>query len=437
MSLNEVNWRNVFTDHKSFPPDVEFLVTEGTETKVLQQKFFCHKLLLATVSPVFQEQFFGANRSAGSGDSRMVIRIPNCNPAAFQKMLEYIYYQKPYKLNSLRNVEEGTEGIKLVMDTMDLALRFKLKKLVSFCEETADKTVVVNHQNYLEVQQLMMNHKELGMIHESLCEKFGSLVLTRLSRERPHLDSHEKRFIIESEITRFRRGLPSDLMCTKRPLSSDNFVSSSNSSLLISPSKTPRSDVDENLQEAPNNDAIGPNKNHEVRNLTPLSGGSSGTKTSSTTSSTCFVSLLGPFPSPVPTSSTQLEQCSSPDPDSSGFFSSQDQVPSRASSLTLSDLWEPRSTSTPVPYEEGGLPVESVQVSTQMLRNILKTVEGGPIIDETKDEIFTKDELVTLVSRFKDLCGEEKQELFEYMKLLEVKNPELVKNVREEVLNLR
>jgi len=430
MSLNEVNWRSVFGDHKSFPPDVEFLVTEGTETGVLQQKFLCHKLLLATVSPVFQEQFFGANRSAGLLDSRMVIRIPNCNPAAFQKMLEYIYYQKPYKLNSLRNVEEGTEGIKLVMDTMDLALRFKLKKLVSFCEETADKTAVVNHLNYLEVQQLMMNHKELGMIHESLCEKFGSLVLTRLSRERPNLDSHEKRNIIESEITRFRRGLPSNLMCGKRPLPPDNLVSSSDSS----PNKRSRSDDVEKLQDAPN-DAIGPNKTHVVRNPTTLSGVSSHTRPSTTMSSTCFVSLLGPFPSPVPTLSTQLDQLSSPDPDSSGFFSSQEEVPSRASSLTLSDLWEPRSTSTPVPSEEG-VSVDSVQVSTQMLKNILKTVEGGPTTDETKDEIFTKDELVTLVSRFKDLCGEEKQELFEYMKLLEMKNPRLVESVREEVLNL-
>merc|ERR1719446_999962 len=117
---------------------------------------------------------------------------------------------------------------------MDLALRFKLKKLVSFCEETAEKTVVVNHLNYLEVQQLMLNHKELGMIHESLCEKFGSLVLTRLSRERPHLDSHERRHIIESEITRFRRGLPSHVLCNKRTHSPDNLASSSNSSLLIS-----------------------------------------------------------------------------------------------------------------------------------------------------------------------------------------------------------
>ena len=66
----------------------------------------------------------------------------------------------------------------------------------------------------------------------------------------------------------------------------------------------------------------------------------------------------------------------------------------------------------------------------------MKTVEGGSSTDETKDEILTKDELVTLVSRFKDLCGEEKQELYEYMKLLEVKNPQLVDSVREEVINL-
>ena len=38
--------------------------------------------------------------------------------------------------------------------------------------------------------------------------------------------------------------------------------------------------------------------------------------------------------------------------------------------------------------------------------------------------------------KFKDLSEEEKNELFEYVKLLEVKNPQLVKSVREEI-NLR
>ena len=187
MSLNEVNWRNVLEDNSSFPPDVEFSVTEGTKyTGILRQNFLCHKLLLAAVSPVFQDQFFAKGSASGS-DDRMVIRIPDCNPKAFQKMLEFIYYQKPYKLNTSRQVED-TEGIRLVMDTMDLAVRFKLTKLVTFCEDTANKTIIVNSENYREVQKLMVNHKELGMMRQGLCEKFGSLVSTRLSRDRPDLD---------------------------------------------------------------------------------------------------------------------------------------------------------------------------------------------------------------------------------------------------------
>ena len=101
-------------------------------------------------------------------------------------------------------------------------------------------------------------------------------------------------------------------------------------------------------------------------------------------------------------------------------------------------MWEPRSTSTPVPSEtiEDGNHVDSVPVSTQMLKNILKTVAGCSTSEESKDEVFTKDELVILVSRFKHLGDDEKNELFEYVKLLEVRNPHLVRSVREEV-NLR
>ena len=153
MSLNEVNWRNVFKDHRSFPPDVEFLVTDKNST--VEESFLCHKLLLAAVSPVFQGQFF-ANVSDGLGQNKLVVRIANCNPTAFRKMLEFIYYEKNYKLNSSRQ-KNVIEGITLVMDVMELAVRFKLSKLATFCEETADKTVVVNSQNYKEIQAVMMS----------------------------------------------------------------------------------------------------------------------------------------------------------------------------------------------------------------------------------------------------------------------------------------
>merc|ERR1712013_341848 len=160
-------------------------------------------------------------------------------------------------------------------------------------------------------------------------------------------------------------------------------------------------------------------------------GGGSRTLSRSVSSSSSVV-LLGPFPSPVPTSSTQLETSS---PHSSGQSSYRGPSPTRVSRLTLSDLWEPRSTSTPVPSGtiEDVNHVDSVPVSTQMLKNILKTVAGCSASDESKDEVFTKDELVILVSRFKDLGDDEKNELFEYVKLLEIRNPQLVRSVREEV----
>ena len=213
MSLNEVNWRSVLSDNKSFPPDVEFTVT-NKDTSVIQQKFLCHKLLLAAINPVFQSQFFSSGPAGLSGD-KLIVVINDCNPAAFQKMLEFIYYQKPYKLNTMRQ-ETGKEGNSLIMDTMHLAVKFRLRKLRSFCEETAHKTVVVNSQNYKEVHKLMVARNELGSIHSDLCEKFKSVVFTRLSRDRHDMDPAKKREIVETELEMFRRGLPSHVMNNKR-----------------------------------------------------------------------------------------------------------------------------------------------------------------------------------------------------------------------------
>merc|ERR1719219_3313577 len=62
------------------------------------------------------------------------------------------------------------------------------------------------------------------MIHQGLCEKFGSLVSTRLARDRPDLDYQSKREIVESEIVKFGGGLPSHIMTNKRNLSSNYLV---------------------------------------------------------------------------------------------------------------------------------------------------------------------------------------------------------------------
>ena len=67
-----------------------------------------------------------------------------------------------------------------------------------------------------------------------------------------------------------------------------------------------------------------------------------------------------------------------------------------------------------------------------MLQNILTSVVG---VKEDMSDAFvaTKEELKTLVLKFKELSEPEKQELFECVKMIQVKDPELIKNVRNEL----
>ena len=67
-----------------------------------------------------------------------------------------------------------------------------------------------------------------------------------------------------------------------------------------------------------------------------------------------------------------------------------------------------------------------------MLQNILTSVAG--VKEDTSEVlILTKEELKTLVLKFKDLSEPEKQELFEYVKMMQVKDPEMIKSIRNEL----
>ena len=67
-----------------------------------------------------------------------------------------------------------------------------------------------------------------------------------------------------------------------------------------------------------------------------------------------------------------------------------------------------------------------------MLQNILTSVAG--VKEDTSEVlVLTKEELKTLVLKFKDLCEPEKQELFEYVKMMQVKDPEMIKSIRNEL----
>ena len=175
---------------------------------------------------------------------------------------------------------------------------------------------------------------------------------------------------------------------------------------------------------------------------TPVSEASNSSRISSRSNLTSSISSLEPIYSPLPTSSLLSETNFSPKLGSILPCVGHDS--SSVSGLVLSDSWEPRSTSTPAPSlidDEGGVapPHTNVKISAaQKFQNVLKIVVGSSTGDENKKEVLTKEELVSLASRFKDLCENEKKELLEYVKSIQVKNPQLVKSVRDEVMrNLR
>eukprot|EP00092_Neocalanus_flemingeri_P041896 GFUD01045630.1.p1 GENE.GFUD01045630.1~~GFUD01045630.1.p1 ORF type:complete len:452 (-),score=122.32 GFUD01045630.1:52-1407(-) len=445
MSLNEVNWRNVFTDHKSFPPDLELRVTnKNGSSSVQEQKFLCHKLLLAAVSPVFQSQFFGEGTSQVA--EKLVVVINDSNPVAFQKMLEFVYYQKPFKLNSSKQVVD-TEGIQLVMDTMALAVKFKLDRLAKFCEETANKSVMVTSQNYREVQKLMMAHTEFGKINRDYCEKFGSIVLTKLSRDHPEIDPVRKREMVLGEVDLFKQGLVSNVMNNKRASSGTEAAGNRKDVKILDEVvllTTPTRAVDpQDVELQANASCIQLfNAYSSPRHFTPfhsVPGISSFSQSSTTTPSlypgpASFVQSISPspavesFPSPVPL--PFLSESVTGTLSSSRSRSSSDIPPSFPptpfkSTLFFSELWKPRSTSTPVPEDV---------LSTNMLRKILTSVSKSEFVDDKpKQELeLTKEELKTLVLKFKELSEPEKEELFDYIKRMQLKNPKMIKWVREE-----
>ena len=169
MSLNEVDWRKILTDHKSFPRDVEIRVTE--EEGGITEIFYCHKILLAAVSPFFQEVFFGKDFSPSKCGKMAVLEIHKQNPKAFQKVLEFIYQQKkPFNLDISKQTLFATR-IGLLMDITELAVKFKLQKLEKFCQNYGNmqyKLAVEENYHTLEKLLLVRSPETVSYTHLTL-----------------------------------------------------------------------------------------------------------------------------------------------------------------------------------------------------------------------------------------------------------------------------
>ena len=107
-----------------------------------RQKFGCHRLLLSIASPYFSARLQRSNDQW--------ILFNDTNPEAFQKIIDFIYHKRPFKVRN-GGLGSSFSFIKLVLEVLCLAVKFELPKLVKFCEDVVEKKITVTSANCQQV----------------------------------------------------------------------------------------------------------------------------------------------------------------------------------------------------------------------------------------------------------------------------------------------
>ena len=194
------------------PPDIEFLVTGPGQQ---EERFRCHRSQLVQASPVFRKQFSGGELFAAQVSRKMIqIRIQDCNPKAFKKMLEFIY--DPMSCNDTKFMDIAeVEVMKLILETLHLGRRLQIGSLVDHCLNLVQKSFLVTEKNYRKVQRLKLENFGTD-VEQELTDKFQSLVWKVVSRDQFNFSrfdsSVSRREIVRFEVEGFKAGLVSKVL---------------------------------------------------------------------------------------------------------------------------------------------------------------------------------------------------------------------------------
>ena len=102
MSIAEIDSQSKLSPDSYLPPDVFFLV-QAENGEDSEKKIGAHKLLLAGVSPVFKNMFYGPMKEEGE------VVVKETTPEAFDALIKYIYHPiggEPYNLNHISCPQE-------------------------------------------------------------------------------------------------------------------------------------------------------------------------------------------------------------------------------------------------------------------------------------------------------------------------------------------
>ena len=75
----------------------------------------------------------------------------NTNPAAFKKVLDFIYHKKPFKIGKSGASGSSYPFLKELLEVLGLANKLKMEKLVKFCEMIVVRKLTITSDNSLQV----------------------------------------------------------------------------------------------------------------------------------------------------------------------------------------------------------------------------------------------------------------------------------------------
>ena len=81
MSIAKIDWQSKLSPDSDLPPDVFFLV-QAENGEDSEKKIGAHKLLLAGVSPVFKNMFYGPMKEEGE------VVVKETTPEAFDALIK-------------------------------------------------------------------------------------------------------------------------------------------------------------------------------------------------------------------------------------------------------------------------------------------------------------------------------------------------------------
>ena len=162
----ETNWKVFLSEDSELPPDVSFYIRGDDEDG--GKRFRAHKLLLAGVSPVFRQQFFGPMK-----DTEEVVEVEETTPEAFETMLNYIYKPPGKDTFSLNKID-----CQKLFELLALARKYMIPNLETVALTALD-TLAIRRENMIFTATVATKYKRRCKFQEFLVNHCANDIFIR------------------------------------------------------------------------------------------------------------------------------------------------------------------------------------------------------------------------------------------------------------------